>query len=337
MSIKIAINGYGRIGKNILRAIYENYKYDNIQVVAINDLIIDINHIVYLTKYDSTHGIFNASVSTDGKDLIINNNKIKIFNEKDPSKLPWNKLNIDIVCECTGYFTSKNKAQAHINAGAKKVLISAPGNKDIDNTIVYGVNHNTLRASDNIISNASCTTNCLAPIAKVLNDTVGIESGLMTTIHSYTNDQKLLDVYHEDIRRARSATTSMIPTKTGSAASLGLVIPELSGKINGFAMRVPTLNVSVVDLTFVSSKKTSISEINQIIENSTKSFLKDIVEYNIYSLVSIDFNHNSHSAIFDSTQTMIIDNLVKILAWYDNEWGFSNRMLDIIQLLEKFL
>ena len=330
--IKIAINGYGRIGRNILRALYENVQNTDtkINIIAINDMG-NVETNAHLTKYDSTHGVFHGNVSTDDNNLVINGDKIKVFSERDPSKLPWKALGIDIVFECTGLFTSKEKAMAHINAGAKKVIISAPGGADVDATVVYGVNHQILKKTDQIISNASCTTNCLAPVAKVLHEKVGIEQGLMTTIHAYTNDQVLVDSYHSDLRRARSATQSMIPTKTGAASAVGLVLPELNGKLDGFAMRVPTLNVSIVDLVFTAKRETSIEEINQIIKNASEndSDLKNILGYNTLPLVSIDFNHNPASSIFDATQTKVIGKLVKILSWYDNEWGFSNRMLDV--------
>jgi len=325
--MKVAINGYGRIGRNILRALYENNRTKEIQIVAINDLA-DLNTNAHLTKYDSTHGTFAASVTTSGEYLIVNGDKILVTAERDPNKLPWGKLGVDIVLECSGCFTSKEKAKAHIAAGAKKVLISAPAGNDIDATIVYGVNHKTLKASDLVVSNASCTTNCLAPIAKPLHEKLGIVSGLMTTIHAYTNDQVLIDVSHSDLRRARSATQSMIPTKTGAAAAVGLVLPELAGKLDGFAMRVPTLNVSVVDLTFIANKSTTVDEVNEILTAAANNELKGVLEVNTLPLVSIDFNHNPASSIFDQTQTKVINNLVKVLAWYDNEWGFSNRMLD---------
>ncbi|WP_020159121.1 type I glyceraldehyde-3-phosphate dehydrogenase [Methylobacter marinus] len=328
MPIKIAINGYGRIGRNIVRALYESGRNDEFQIVAINDLGSSETN-AHLTQYDSVHGKFPFEVSVDGDDMIINGDKIKVFSERDPSKLPWADLDIDVVHECTGLFTSKAKASAHINAGAKKVIISAPGGNDVDATIVYGVNHNVLKASDTVISNASCTTNCLAPLVKPLNDTLGIVSGLMTTIHSYTNDQVLTDVYHSDLRRARSATQSMIPTKTGAAAAVGLVLPELAGRLDGFAMRVPTINVSVVDLTFQASKNTSKEEIDDILKTAADGPLKGILEINTKPLVSIDFNHNPASSIYEAPSTKVMNgNFVKVLSWYDNEWGFSNRMLD---------
>ncbi|MCL7420334.1 MAG: type I glyceraldehyde-3-phosphate dehydrogenase [Methylobacter sp.] len=328
MPIKIAINGYGRIGRNIVRALYESGRNDEFQIVAINDLGSSETN-AHLTQYDSVHGKFPFEVSVDGDDMIINGDKIKVFSERDPSKLPWADLDIDVVHECTGLFTSKAKASAHINAGAKKVIISAPGGNDVDATIVYGVNHNVLKASDTVISNASCTTNCLAPLVKPLNDALGIVSGLMTTIHSYTNDQVLTDVYHSDLRRARSATQSMIPTKTGAAAAVGLVLPELAGRLDGFAMRVPTINVSVVDLTFLASRDTSKEEIDDILRAAADGPLKGILEINTKPLVSIDFNHNPASSIYEAPSTKVMNgNFVKVLSWYDNEWGFSNRMLD---------
>jgi glyceraldehyde 3-phosphate dehydrogenase len=329
MTIKVAINGFGRIGRNILRAHYENKKKHDLEIVAINDLG-DPKTNAHLLRHDTTHGSFSEKVLVNDNSIIVNDDKISVVAIRNPESLPWGKLGVDLVLECTGFFTTKEKSLGHIKAGAKKVIISAPGGKDVDATIVYGVNENVLKKSNQVISNASCTTNCLAPIAKVLNDTVGIENGLMNTIHAYTNDQVLNDVYHEDLRRARSATMSMIPTKTGAAAAVGLVLPELAGKLDGFAMRVPVINVSVVDLSFVSKKKTSIDEINSIIKKASESNFKNIISYNAEPLVSIDFNHNPHSSIFDSTQTRVsLDGkLIKVLAWYDNEWGFSNRMLD---------
>ena len=328
MPIKVAINGYGRIGRNIVRALYEAGRTNEIQIVAINDLG-DSNTNAHLTEYDSVHGKFPFDVTVDGDYIVINGDRIKVFSERDPSKLPWADLDIDVVHECTGFFTSKAKAFAHISAGAKKVIISAPGGDDVDGTIVFGVNHNTLKATDTVISNASCTTNCLAPIVKPLHDAIGVESGLMTTIHSYTNDQVLTDVYHSDLRRARSATQSMIPTKTGAAAAVGLVLPELAGKLDGFAMRVPTINVSVVDLTFQAARNTSKAEIDEILTAASKGALKGILDINERPLVSIDFNHNPASSIYESPLTKVLGGrLVKVLSWYDNEWGFSNRMLD---------
>jgi glyceraldehyde 3-phosphate dehydrogenase len=333
MQIKIAINGFGRIGRNTLRALYENAKQKylalgiDLKVVAINDLG-NAETNAHLLQYDTAHGKFAAKVGVVENAITVNDDVIPVFANRDPAALPWGQLGVDIVFECTGFFTSKEKAGLHLQAGAKKVLISAPGGKDVDATIVYGVNHHTLKASDVVVSNASCTTNCLAPVAKVLHQGVGIENGLMTTIHAYTNDQVLTDVYHEDLRRARSATQSMIPTKTGAAAAVGLVLPELNGKLDGFAMRVPVINVSVVDLSFTASRETSVEEINQLLKTASEGELKGILGYNQAPLVSIDFNHDSHSSVFDATQTKVGGKLVKILSWYDNEWGFSNRMLD---------
>jgi glyceraldehyde 3-phosphate dehydrogenase len=327
MAIKIAINGYGRIGRNIMRAIHEYGWNGKIDIVAINDLG-DANTNAHLTKYDTTHGTFAYDVVVDEGDLIVNGDRVKVFAERDPAKLPWAELGVDVVFECTGLFRSKETAGKHIAAGARKVIISAPG-QDVDNTIVYGVNDDTLRSTDLIISNASCTTNCLAPLAKVLNESVGIQSGLMTTIHAYTNDQVLSDVFHTDLRRARSATMSQIPTKTGAAAAVGLVLPDLNGKLDGFSMRVPTINVSVVDLVFKAGRSTSIEEINGIVKAASDGPMKGILAYNDEPLVSCDFNHNPHSSIFDAGLTRVMEgDLVKVLSWYDNEWGFSNRMLD---------
>ena len=328
MAIKIAINGYGRIGRNIMRAIYESGRNKEIQVVAINDLG-DAKTNAHLTQYDSAHGRFNGTVSVDGDHLVVNGDRIRVCSERDPANLPWGELGVDIVHESTGFFASKEKASAHLAAGAKKVIISAPGGSDVDATIVYGVNHEILKASDTVISNASCTTNCLAPLVKPLHDAIGVEHGLMTTIHAYTNDQVLTDVFHSDLRRARSATQSMIPTKTGAAAAVGLVLPEMNGKLDGFAMRVPTINVSVVDLSFTASRETSVEEINKIMKEAASGALSDVLDYNDEPLVSIDFNHNPASSIFESSLTKVMDGtLVKVLSWYDNEWGFSNRMLD---------
>ncbi len=329
MTIKVAINGYGRIGRNVLRAHYEGGKKHDIQIVAINDLGKPETN-AHLTQYDTAHGKFPGTVSVDGDYMVVNGDRIRVLANRNPAELPWGELGVDVVLECTGFFTSKEKAAAHLAGGAKKVVISAPGGKDVDATVVYGVNQGVLKASDTVISNASCTTNCLAPVAKVLHEAIGIESGLMTTIHAYTNDQVLTDVYHEDLRRARSATMSMIPTKTGAAAAVGLVLPELNGKLDGFAMRVPTINVSVVDLTFSAKKATSVDEVNQLLKAAAEGPMKGVLGYNTAQLVSIDFNHDSHSSVFDSTQTRVSPDgkLVKILSWYDNEWGFSNRMLD---------
>jgi glyceraldehyde 3-phosphate dehydrogenase len=328
MAIKVAINGYGRIGRNVMRALYESGRTNEIQIVAINDLG-DSKTNAHLTKYDTVHGKFPFDVSVDGDYIIINGDKIRVFAERDPAKLPWAELGVDIVHECTGFFTSKAKASAHITAGAKKVIISAPGGNDVDATVVYGVNHTTLKASDTVISNASCTTNCLAPLVKPLMDTIGVDHGLMTTIHSYTNDQVLTDVYHSDLHRARSATQSMIPTKTGAAAAVGLVLPEMKGKLDGFAMRVPTINVSVVDLCFQASRNTTKEEIDGILREAAAGSLKGILAINDEPLVSSDFNHNPHSSIYEAGLTKVTGgNFVKVLSWYDNEWGFSNRMLD---------
>jgi glyceraldehyde 3-phosphate dehydrogenase len=329
MTIKVAINGYGRIGRNVLRAHYEGGKRHDIQIVAINDLGKPETN-AHLTQYDTAHGKFPGSVSVDGDCMVVNGDRIKVLANRNPADLPWKDLGVDVVLECTGFFTSKEKASAHLAGGAKKVIISAPGGKDVDATVVFGVNQGVLKASDTVISNASCTTNCLAPMAKVLHESVGIESGLMTTIHAYTNDQVLTDVYHEDLRRARSATMSMIPTKTGAAAAVGLVLPDLNGKLDGFAMRVPTINVSVVDLSFMSKKATSAEEVNALLKAAAEGPLKGVLGYNTAPLVSVDFNHDAHSSVFDSTQTRVSPDgrLVKVLSWYDNEWGFSNRMLD---------
>lgn len=332
MPIKVAINGYGRIGRNIVRALYEHPEYrKDIQIVAINDLG-DVKINAHLTQYDTVHGKFPGTVSIDGDNLVVNGDKIRVFAEKDPTKLPWRDLGVDVVHECTGKFTSKEKASVHLTAGAKKVIISAPG-EGADATIVYGVNHKALKASDTVISNASCTTNCLAPLVKPLNEKIGIVNGLMTTIHSYTNDQVLIDTLHKDLRRARSATHSMIPTKTGAAAAIGLVIPDLAGKLDGFAVRVPTINVSLVDLVFTAARDTSKDEINKIIKEASEGELKGILGYNDIPLVSIDFNHCPISSIYESSQTKVIGRTVKVLSWYDNEWGFSCRMLDTTRAL----
>jgi glyceraldehyde 3-phosphate dehydrogenase len=327
MAIKVAINGYGRIGRNIMRALYESGRNDEIEIVAVNDLG-DAETNAHLTQYDTAHGKFPGTVSVDGGDLIINGDRVRVFAERDPSQLPWGELGVDVVHEATGLFRSRQKAGMHVSAGAKKVVISAPG-EDVDSTIVYGVNHDSLTSEDIVISNASCTTNCLAPLAKVLHEGIGIESGLMTTIHAYTNDQVLTDVYHSDLRRARSATMSQIPTKTGAAAAVGLVLPELNGKLDGFSMRVPTINVSVVDLSFIASRNTTIEEVNSLMKAAAEGDHAGIIDYSTKPLVSVDFNHNPHSSIFDATLTRVMQgNLVKVLSWYDNEWGFSNRMLD---------
>ncbi len=331
MTIRIAINGYGRIGRNILRALYESSKLQlqKIQIVAINDLG-DPASLAHLTQYDSTHGRFKFSVTSNNNYLIINQDierKIRILSVKNPQDLPWRELGVDLVLECTGLFTNKNSASLHLQAGAKKVLISAPAGVDVK-TVVYGINHHNLTNQDQIVSNASCTTNCLAPLVWPLHQKLHIISGFMTTIHAYTNDQVLSDVYHEDLRRARSAATSMIPTKTGAASAIGLVIPELSGKLDGFAIRVPILNVSVVDLSIIVDQKTDVDEVNNILKNAALNELSEIAVVNELPLVSIDFNHHSASSIFDLTQTKVMGHLIKVLSWYDNEWAFANRMLD---------
>jgi len=326
--IKVAINGYGRIGRNILRALYESDMRERIQIVAINSLGSVETH-AYLTEFDTTHGRFKGEIQASDHTLLVNGDAIHISEIRNPADLPWGKLDVDVVFECTGLFASKEKAMGHIQAGAKKVIISAPGGKDVDATIVYGVNHDVLTASDTVISNASCTTNCLAPVAKVLDQAVGIESGLMTTVHSYTNDQVLTDVYHSDLRRARAAALNMIPTKTGAAAAVGLVLPQLNGRLDGMAMRVPTANVSIVDLVFTAKQDTSVEAINGAIKIASESAdLKGILDFTQGQLVSSDFNHNPASSIFDATQTKVIGRLVKVMSWYDNEWGFSNRMLN---------
>jgi glyceraldehyde 3-phosphate dehydrogenase len=329
MAIKVGINGYGRIGRNILRALFEAKRTNEIEIVAINDLG-DANTNAHLTRYDTAHGKFPGEVKVDGDAMIVNGQRIKVLAERDPSKLPWGQLGVDTVLECTGLFTSKAKAGAHLKGGARRVMISAPGGEDVDATIVYGVNHNVLKSDHTVVSNASCTTNCLAPLAKVLHDKLGIVAGIMTTIHSYTNDQVLTDVYHSDLRRARSATMSQIPTKTGAAAAVGLVMPELKGKLDGFAVRVPTINVSLVDLTFTAKRATTVAEVNSIMKEAAGSAAwQGILAYNDGPLVSVDFNHDPHSSTFDATLTKVIDGtLVKVCSWYDNEWGFSNRMLD---------
>ena len=333
MAIKIAINGFGRIGRNIARALFESGRNGEFDIVAINDLG-DAETNAHLLQYDTAHGRFPYDVTVEGGDLIVKGDRIKVFAERDPAKLPWAALNVDVVLECTGLFASKAKAGAHITAGAKKVLISSPGGADVDATIVFGVNHEVLKATDTVVSNASCTTNCLAPLAKVLHDNIGIVHGLMTTIHAYTNDQVLTDVYHTDLRRARSATMSQIPTKTGAAAAVGLVLPELNGKLDGFAMRVPTINVSVVDLVFVAARPTTNAEIDALVLAAAAGPMKGILASNKKPLVSVDFNHNPHSSIYDSTLTKVMGGtLVKVCSWYDNEWGFSNRMLDTAKAL----
>jgi glyceraldehyde 3-phosphate dehydrogenase len=337
MSIKVAINGYGRIGRNILRAHYEGasvskHKHD-LSIVAINDLGSPETN-AHLTRYDTTHGKFPGRIEVDADAMVVNGDRIKVLAQRNPAELPWGALGVDVVLECTGLFTTKEKASAHLKGGAKKVIISAPGGKDVDATIVFGVNHQTLKAAHTVISNASCTTNCLAPLVKPLHDKIGVVNGLMTTIHSYTNDQVLTDVYHEDLRRARSATMSMIPTKTGAAAAVGLVLPELNGKLDGYAIRVPTINVSIVDLSFVAARDTSVDEVNAIMKAASESApLMGLLGYNTAPLVSIDFNHDARSSVFDATLTKVSGRLVKVSSWYDNEWGFSNRMLDTTMAL----
>jgi glyceraldehyde 3-phosphate dehydrogenase len=326
--IKVAINGFGRIGRMVLRAHYEGKKKHGLQFVAVNDLG-DAETNAHLLKYDTAHGRFPARVEVKERTIVVNGDPIQVVAERDPAKLPWRSLGVDIVLECTGLFTSKAKAGAHIQAGARKVIISAPGEKDVDRTVVFGVNHKMLKDSDTVISNASCTTNCLAPLVKAIDDRIGVASGLMNTIHSFTNDQVLTDVFHKDLRRARSATHNMIPTKTGAAAAVGLVLPHLNGKLDGYSIRVPTINVSIVDLTFVAKKPTTVEEVNRAVKQASDSDLKGILEYSTEPLVSSDFNHNPASSTFDLKQTQVIDGtLVRVLAWYDNEWGFANRMCD---------
>jgi glyceraldehyde 3-phosphate dehydrogenase len=329
MAIKVGINGYGRIGRNVLRALYEGKRTGEIQIVALNDLG-DAKTNAHLTRYDTAHGRFDGEVKVDGDAMVVNGDRIKVLAERDPAKLPWGDLGVEYVFESTGLFTSKAKASAHLKGGARRVIISAPGGEDVDATIVYGVNHNVLKSDFTVVSNASCTTNCLVPMVKVLHDKIGVVNGIMTTIHSYTNDQVLTDVYHSDLRRARSATMSQIPTKTGAAAATGLVLPELKGKLDGYSIRVPTINVSLVDLTFNAKRATSVEEVNRFMKEAAASGpLKGVLAYTDEPLVSSDFNHDPHSSIFDATLTKIIDGtLVKVFAWYDNEWGFSNRMLD---------
>ncbi len=335
MTIKLAINGFGRIGRNILRALYEGGLRKELQIVAINDLT-NIETNAHLLKYDSVHGRFSGKVSIEGKDLVVNDDKIRVCAERDPAKLPWKELAVDVVLECTGLFTERDKASAHLKAGAKKVLISAPAGKDMDATIVYGVNHQIIKSEHTIISNGSCTTNCLAPLVKPLQDTLKIKRGLMVTVHAYTNDQRLTDSPHSDMRRARAAALSMIPSKTGAAAAIGLVIPELAGKLDGYAIRVPVANVSVLDLTLECEKPTSVAEVNEIMRKAANGYLKGVLDYTEEPLVSIDYNHCPASSTFDATQTRVIDGtLVKVISWYDNEWGFSNRMLDVARLLGK--
>jgi glyceraldehyde 3-phosphate dehydrogenase len=333
--IRVAINGYGRIGRNVLRALYESNRDQDIKIVAINDLA-PANVNAHLTQYDSVHGKFSKKVVQAEQTLIIGNDEIALLQERNPAMLPWGDLAVDVVLECTGLFTKRSDAAMHIEAGAKRVIVSAPG-KDMDATVVHGVNSEVINEQSIIISNASCTTNCLAPIAKALNDAIGIEQGSMTTIHAYTNDQNLSDVYHSDLYRARSATQSMIPTATGAAKAVGLVLPELAGKLDGMAVRVPTINVSLVDLTFVANRATSAEEVNEVVKAAaSEGLMAEVLEYNEAPLVSIDFNHNPASSVFDSTQTKVQGKLVKVMAWYDNEWGFSNRMLDQVTALAKF-
>ena len=328
MTIKVAINGYGRIGRNILRALYEGERGSDIDIVAINDLG-DAETNAHLTRYDTAHGKFPGTVQVDGDHMIVNGDRIRVFAERDPAALPWGEMNVDIVMESTGFFRSAEAAGKHLKAGAGKVIISAPGGEGIDATVVYGVNHGILKAGHKIISNASCTTNCLAPLVKPLHEAIGVKHGIMTTIHAYTNDQVLTDGYHSDLRRARSATMSQIPTKTGAAAAVGLVLPELNGRLDGFSMRVPTINVSAVDLSFVAERETSIDEINQVLKTASEGDLKGVLAYNDEPLVSVDFNHNPASSTYDASLTKVMEGtLVKVIAWYDNEWGFSNRMLD---------
>ena len=328
MTIRVAINGFGRIGRNILRAHYEGGAKHDIKIVAINDLG-DAKTNAHLTRFDTAHGRFPGTVTVDGDAMVVNGDRIQVCAKRNPAELPWKELQVDVVLECTGFFTTKEKASAHIAAGAKKVIISAPGGKDVDATVVYGVNHGVLKSSDTVISNASCTTNCLAPLVKPLHDKIGLVAGLMTTVHAYTNDQVLTDVYHEDLRRARSASMNMIPTKTGAAAAVGLVLPELNGKLDGYAIRVPTINVSIVDLSFTAKRATSVEEVNAIMKAAAEGELKGILNYTTEPLVSSDFTHDPASSTFDATLTKVAEGtLVKVGSWYDNEWGFSNRMLD---------
>jgi glyceraldehyde 3-phosphate dehydrogenase len=333
MTIRVAIKGYGRIGRNILRAFYESGKQHDLQIVAINDLG-NAQTNAHLTRYDTAHGKFPGTITVEGEHMIVNGDRIQVCAVRNPAELPWKELDVDVVLECTGFFTSKEKASAHLKAGAKKVIISAPGGKDVDATVVYGVNHRSLKAAHTVISNASCTTNCLAPLVKPLHESIGIVTGLMTTVHAFTNDQVLLDVMHEDLRRARSATQSMIPSKTGAAAAIGLVMPDLNGKLDGFAIRVPTINVSLVDLSFIANRDTTVDEVNSVMQKAAEAGdLKGILGYNKGPLVSVDFNHDPRSSIFDATLTKVSGRLVKVSSWYDNEWGFSNRMLDTTMAL----
>jgi len=334
MTVKIAINGFGRIGRLTARAILDGYKDYDVELVAINDLT-DVKTNAHLLKYDSVHGKFNHDIKVIDDHIVVDGKKINTTSERDPNNLPWKELGVDVVFECTGVFKNKTKAQPHLNAGAKKVLVSAPAGTDIDATIVYGVNDNILTKEHSVISNASCTTNCLAPLVKPLNDKIGIENGLMTTIHASTNDQRITDLFHADLRRARSAMMSMIPTKTGAAEAVGMVLPELAGKLTGFAIRVPTTNVSVVDLTFVAKRDTIVEEINKIMKDASENELKGILAYNDEPLVSIDFNDNPHSSTFDASYTKVIGRTCKVLSWYDNEWGFSLRMVDTAMALMK--
>ena len=328
MAIKVAINGFGRIGRNVFRAMFESGQQDQFDVVAVNDLG-DADANAHLLQYDTAHGRFPENVSVDGDSFVVGKKRVRVLAERDPAQLPWAELGVDVVMECTGFFTSKEKASAHLAGGAKKVIISAPGGKDVDATIVYGVNHSVLKSSDTVISNASCTTNCLAPLVKPLHEKIGVVAGVMTTIHAYPNDQVLTDVYHQDLRRARSATQSMIPTTTGAAAAVGLVLPELDGKLDGFSVRVPTINVSLVDLTFEAERQTTVDEVNQVLREAADGELKGILDYNDKPLVSIDFNHSPASSTYDCAMTRVVSGkTVKVCSWYDNEWGFSNRMLD---------
>ena len=333
MTVKVAINGFGRIGRLVLRAIIESKRKD-ISVLAINDLgSVEAN--AHLLSYDSVHGKLNSEVKVIQEGINTEHGSIKVFSERNPENLPWKDLDIDVALECTGLFTKKDDASKHLTAGAKKVLISAPGN-EVDYTVVYGVNDAGLKDEHKVVSNASCTTNCLAPVAKILNDLVGIESGFMTTVHAFTGDQPVLDTLHSDLRRGRAASTSMIPTSTGAAKAVGLVLPELLGKLDGTAIRVPTVNVSMVDLTFYSERPTSVEEINNALKEASLGSMAEVLTYNTEPLVSIDFNHNPASSNFDATQTQVVkENLVRILSWYDNEWGFSNRMADIAVLMGK--
>ena len=325
MTVKVGINGYGRIGRNVLRALYESGRKD-LKIVAVNDLGPPETN-AHLTRYDTVHGKFAGTVAVEGDHMVVNGDRIKVLANRDPAKLPWGELGVEIVLECTGFFAKKDKAALHLQGGAKKVVVSQPAGDDVK-TIVYGVNHKTLTKDDQIISNASCTTNCLAPLVKPLHEKIGLESGIMTTIHSFTNDQVLTDVYHEDLRRARSAVQNMIPAKTGAAAAVGLVLPELKGKLDGYAVRVPTINVSLVDLSFIAKRDTSAREIDEIMKAAAEGELKGVLAYTKEPLVSMDYNHTTVSSTYDGTMTKVIGRNVKVCAWYDNEWGFSNRMLD---------